>query len=268
MTKDDAVLRFLIQEEGFKPRTYIPKKDGKAIGNSGLTFGVGIDIGQMNTKEFLNMGLPTEFEESLLPYVGKKGSEALAVEKELGHFTLPTDVAMNISRQKINKSKDRMRSKYKNYDDLPYQQQAVGLSLLHNFGDSSLDFGTMKSVMEGDLKSGISRLRNEDEWKNPELFPRRRREARLLEELYNKLRSEEIDRRMMPTLGTANETQQEQSYRALRAADRGITKGTQATYGKIANALTPNVDNIPDWMFTAMRALVGAEQPKQDDEQD
>ena len=121
MKKEDAVLQFLIQEEGFKPRTYIPKKDGKAIGNSGLTFGVGIDIGQMNTKEFLNMGLPKEFQESLLPYVGKKGAEALAVEKELGHYTLPTDVAMNISRQKINKSTDRMRNKYKNYDELPYQ---------------------------------------------------------------------------------------------------------------------------------------------------
>lgn len=183
MKKEDAVLQFLIQEEGFKPRTYIPKKDGKAIGNSGLTFGVGIDIGQMNTKEFLNMGLPKEFQESLLPYVGKKGAEALAVEKELGHYTLPTDVAMNISRQKINKSTDRMRNKYKNYDELPYQQQAVGLSLLHNFGDSSLDFGTMKSVMGGDLKSGIARLRNADEWKNPELFARRNREADLLQSL-------------------------------------------------------------------------------------
>ena len=183
MKKEDAVLQFLIQEEGFKPRTYIPKKDGKAIGNSGLTFGVGIDIGQMNTKEFLNMGLPKEFQESLLPYVGKKGAEALAVEKELGHYTLPTDVAMNISRQKINKSTDRMRNKYKNYDELPYQQQAVGLSLLHNFGDSSLDFGTMKSVMGGDLKSGIERLRNADEWKNPELFARRNREADLLQSL-------------------------------------------------------------------------------------
>ena len=183
MKKEDAVLQFLIQEEGFKPRTYIPKKDGKAIGNSGLTFGVGIDIGQMNTKEFLNMGLPKEFQESLLPYVGKKGAEALAVEKELGHYTLPTDVAMDISRQKISKSTDRMRNKYKNYDDLPYQQQAVGLSLLHNFGDSSLDFGTMKSVMGGDLKSGIERLRNADEWKNPELFARRNREADLLQSL-------------------------------------------------------------------------------------
>jgi len=183
MNKEDAVLQFLIQEEGFKPRTYIPKKDGKAIGNSGLTFGVGIDIGQMNAKEFLSMGLPTEFQESLLPYVGKKGAEALAVEKELGHYTLPTDVAMDISRQKISKSTDIMKNKYKNYDELPYQQQAVGLSLLHNFGDSSLDFKTMKSVMGGDLESGMARLRNADEWKNPELFARRNREADLLQSL-------------------------------------------------------------------------------------
>ena len=78
---------------------------------------------------------------------------------------------------------DMDSDKYKNYDDLPYQQQAVGLSLLHNFGDSSLDFGTMKSVMGGDLKSGIARLRNADEWKNPELFARRNREADLLQSL-------------------------------------------------------------------------------------
>ena len=85
MNKDDAVLQFIVEQEGFEPRTYIPTgKDGKVIGPSGLTFGGGIDIGQMNLREFKALGLSSDTEESLLPYVGKKGAEALKVSKEIG----------------------------------------------------------------------------------------------------------------------------------------------------------------------------------------
>jgi hypothetical protein len=183
MTKDDAVLQFLIQEEGFKARTYIPKKDGKAIGKSGLTFGIGIDIGQMSVKEFLRLGLPKSFEEAMLPYVGKKGEEATAVERELGHFTLPTDVAMDISRRYVGKSKQKLSKAFPKFDSLPVQQQAVALSLLHNYGTAALRYKTMKAVINGDLETAITKLRNPDEWKNVELHPRRNREADLLQSL-------------------------------------------------------------------------------------
>ena len=197
MKIDDEILKFLIKEEGFPvedgmAKTYIPKKNGKVIGNSGLTFGVGIDIGQMNTKEFLKLPLDKKDQELLLPYVGKTGEAALEVERQLGHYKLPTAVAMEISKQHINKSKDKLRKAFPEWDDKPFQQQAVSLSLLHNFGERSLGYGTMKSIMGDDLKTGIARLRNADEWKNPELFPRRNREADLLQSLVNERESRKI----------------------------------------------------------------------------
>ena len=105
MNKDDAVIQFLLEQEGFETRTYLPKKNGIVIGRSGLTFGGGIDIGQMGLREFKALGLPQDVEYALLPYVGKKGSEALAVEREIGHFNIPAEVAMDITRRHIEKSK-------------------------------------------------------------------------------------------------------------------------------------------------------------------
>ena len=193
MNNDNLVRRFIIQEEGFpmegsNARTYIPKKDGKAIGKSGLTFGGGIDIGQMDLKSFMKLGLPTDVQESLLPYVGKKGAEALAVEKEIGHFNVPSKVAMDITNSHIDKSTDKVRNYFKGIDLSP-EQLAVGVSLVHNYGDGALKFNTMNEIMRGDLQKGISMLRDPNEWTNEELLPRRNREADLLNSLYKRQQS-------------------------------------------------------------------------------
>ena len=183
MTKDDAVLRFLIQEEGFETRTYVPKKNGVVIGKSGLTFGGGIDIGQMDLKEYKKLRLPENLEQAMLPYVGVKGEDVIDIEYQLGHFDIPSEVAMNITRRHIEKSKAKLRSTFPKFDSLSFQQQAVALSLLHNYGNAALGYKTMKAVINGDLETAIAKLRDPDEWKNVELHPRRNREADLLETL-------------------------------------------------------------------------------------
>ena len=185
MNKDDAVLQFLVEQEGFEPRTYIPTgKDGKVIGPSGLTFGGGIDIGQMNLREFKALGLSSDTEESLLPYVGKKGAEALKVSKEIGHFNIDPKDAKAATLMKIEKSKNQMRKAYPKWDELSVAQQAVGLSMLHNFGGASLKYNTMKAINSGDLPKAISLLKNPEEWSNPELQERRNREADLLQSYF------------------------------------------------------------------------------------
>lgn len=183
MNKDDAVLQFLLEQEGFETRTYLPKKNGIVIGRSGLTFGGGIDIGQMGLREFKALGLPQDVEYALLPYVGKKGSEALAVEREIGHFNIPAEVAMDITRRHIEKSKQQLRKAYPEFDSISVQQQAVALSLLHNYGNGALKYKTMKAVIKGDLLQAIALLRDPEEWSNVELHPRRNREADLLQSL-------------------------------------------------------------------------------------
>lgn len=190
MTNNDALYQFIIQEEGFpmegsEARTYIPKRDGKAIGKSGLTFGGGIDIGQMDLKSFMKLGLPSNVQESLLPYVGKQGEDALAVERELGHFNVPSDVAMGITRSHIDKTANSVKEKFKGIDLSP-EQLAVGVSLVHNYGNSALGFNSMREIMKGDMTKGISMLRDPDEWTNEELLPRRNREADLLQSYIDK----------------------------------------------------------------------------------
>ena len=183
MNKDDAVIQFLLQQEGFETRTYIPKVNGVVVGKSGLTFGGGIDIGQMDLREYKALGLPDALESAMLPYVGKQGDDAVAVEYELGHFNIPAEIAMNITRRHIEKSKKKLRNAFPKFDSLSPQQQAVALSLLHNYGAAALRYNTMKAVINGDLQTAIAKLRDPSEWKNVELHPRRNREADLLESL-------------------------------------------------------------------------------------
>ena len=148
MNKDDAVIQFLMQQEGFETRTYLPKKNGLVIGKSGLTFGGGIDIGQMDLREYKALGLPDALESAMLPYVGKQGDDALAIEYELGHFDIPAEIAMNITRRHIEKSKQKLRNAFPKFDSLAPQQQAVALSLLHNYGAAALKYKTMKAVID------------------------------------------------------------------------------------------------------------------------
>ena len=183
MNKDDAVIQFLLQQEGFETRTYIPKVNGVVVGKSGLTFGGGIDIGQMDLREYKAVGLPDALESAMLPYVGKQGDDSVAVEYELGHFNIPAEIAMNITRRHIEKSKKKLRNAFPKFDSLAPQQQAVALSLLHNYGAAALRYNTMKAVINGDLETAIAKLRDPSEWKNVELHPRRNREADLLESL-------------------------------------------------------------------------------------
>ena len=105
MNKDDAVIQFLLQQEGFETRTYIPKVNGVVVGKSGLTFGGGIDIGQMDLREYKALGLPDALESAMLPYVGKQGDDAVAIEYELGHFNIPAEIAMNITRRHIESAR-------------------------------------------------------------------------------------------------------------------------------------------------------------------
>ena len=183
MNKDDAVIRFLIEQEGFATRTYLPKSNGVVIGKSGLTFGGGIDIGQMNLKEYKMLGLPDSIEAAMLPYVGKTGEDAVALEYQLGHFNIPSEIAMNITRRHIEKSKRKLRNAFPKFDSLAPQQQAVALSLIHNYGPAAIKFKTMKAVISGDLLKAIILLRDPTEWKNVELHARRFREADLLQTL-------------------------------------------------------------------------------------
>ena len=92
---------------------------------------------------------------------------------------------MGITRSHIDKTANSVKEKFKGIDLSP-EQLAVGVSLVHNYGNSALGFNSMREIMKGDMTKGISMLRDPDEWTNEELLPRRNREADLLQSYIDK----------------------------------------------------------------------------------
>ena len=79
-------IRGYIQEGGFEGPSHhygkIPlDKEGNVIGNSGVTIGVGFDLGQHNEQDLINMEFSKGLIDKLRPYLRKKGQEAKDIKK-------------------------------------------------------------------------------------------------------------------------------------------------------------------------------------------
>ena len=74
-------IRSYIQKGGFEGPSHhfgkVPSdKEGNVIGKSGVTIGVGFDLGQHNEQDLINMEFSKGMRDKLGPYLGKKGQEA------------------------------------------------------------------------------------------------------------------------------------------------------------------------------------------------
>ena len=71
-------LDFLEAVEGNRAVGYVPKRDGVPLGQSGVTIGLGFDLGQHSAGELSAMGFPGDILQAILPYAGKKRGVAVA----------------------------------------------------------------------------------------------------------------------------------------------------------------------------------------------
>ena len=107
-------LRASIQKRGHEGRSspagYVPTDStGKAIDNSGVTIGVGFDLGQHNEGDLRRMGFNKSLITKLKPYLGLKGSAAQNVAENL---KVSGDDYIDIILRPINHKIDRIAEKY------------------------------------------------------------------------------------------------------------------------------------------------------------
>ena len=72
-------ISLITQNEGGNILTgYVPiDKDGNAIGQSGVTIGIGVDLGQQSASGLAAMGVSPDLIDTLSPYLGLKGDAAI-----------------------------------------------------------------------------------------------------------------------------------------------------------------------------------------------
>jgi len=111
---DYLALRQSIQKPGHEGRSrnvgYVPSdKNNVPIDNSGVTIGVGFDLGMHNDWELKQMGFSKKIRKKLAPYLGKKGKDA---QKIASNLRVTGDDYIDIITRPINYKINKIANKY------------------------------------------------------------------------------------------------------------------------------------------------------------
>jgi len=133
---DNIDWEYLTAAEGFDKKGYIPKKDGKIIGSSGVTIGTGVDLGSKNAAYFSS--LPQSLQDKLKPYLGLKGKAADTALKKTPLTTTDTEARQINAVAKLaetNLIKTQWQSATNtSFDDLPQWMATPIASVLYQHG--------------------------------------------------------------------------------------------------------------------------------------
>lgn len=125
--------KFILDKEGgIKTRGYVPDAQGS---QSGVTIGGGVDLGARNEQDL--EGLPDAIKAKLIPYLGLKGADALAVA---GNLNLTTKEARTVTEFAKEQSLSNLRIKWENttgqsFDSLEEAKATVIASVAFQYGD-------------------------------------------------------------------------------------------------------------------------------------
>ncbi|MGH7122979.1 MAG: pesticin C-terminus-like muramidase [Stellaceae bacterium] len=127
--------------EGNRLAGYVPKNsDGGVLGVSGVTIGMGVDLGQMDEKTIDGLEIPQDLKDRLRPYLGLRGDAAeAALEAPL---TISPDEADQLNAAVEAGKADLLRERYDaavgqggcGFDDLPARAQTVIASVAFQWG--------------------------------------------------------------------------------------------------------------------------------------
>ncbi|NBP00118.1 MAG: hypothetical protein EBU90_08295 [Proteobacteria bacterium] len=128
---------------------------------SGVTIGIGYDLGYVNKAEFSNdwKDLPREIFDRLYRVVGTKGYQAKELARRLKDITIPWEISLKVFMNKtVKKFYDLTRATFPNFDNLPEDAKGGLVSLVFNRG----------AALEGDRRREMKTIR--DIMKNSQFF--------------------------------------------------------------------------------------------------
>ncbi|MDL2315697.1 pesticin C-terminus-like muramidase [Desulfovibrio sp. OttesenSCG-928-A18] len=184
MPIEDAYIRSVLErfENGGRPgltKGYIPRKNGKILGHSGVTIGTGVDLGQQSRDGLLAMGVPDSIVSKFTPYLGKQKEAAAAALAAHPLVLSPADVAIldaAVAAGYISATKRRFNSRTsRRFADRPKEIQAVAVSLEYHLGPARAAL-YVDPLADGDYAEAARRLRRARDYAS-----RRLGEAELVE---------------------------------------------------------------------------------------
>ena len=122
-------------------------------GQSGVTIGIGYDLGYVNKAEFSEdwKDLPKEIFDRLYKVVGIKGYNAKNLIRGLRDITIPWDLALKVFNNKtVTKFWNLTKETFPNFDNLPEDAKGGLVSLVFNRGNA----------LEGDRRREMKLIRD------------------------------------------------------------------------------------------------------------
>ena len=122
-------------------------------GQSGVTIGIGYDLGYVNKTEFSEnwKGLPKEIFDRLYKVVGIKGYNAKNLIRGLRDITIPWELSLQVFNNKtVVKFWNLTKDTFPNFDNLPEDAKGGLVSLVFNRGNA----------LEGDRRREMKLIRD------------------------------------------------------------------------------------------------------------
>jgi hypothetical protein len=168
---------------------YVPANQGVPIDNSGVTVGVGVDLGQQSAQGLLAMGVSQNLVSQLTPYLGQSGAPAQAALLTTPLTLTPAQATelntavmssyFNAAATSFNAANN---SGFANFAALPGAAQTVIADLWYNMGPlpgSAPNF--WNQVTNGQWQGAYSNLMNfTNQQAHPALYNRAQQNAAIL----------------------------------------------------------------------------------------
>ena len=151
---------FLKEVEGYRTEYYIPKdSNGNILGHSGITIGLGIDLGQQSKHGMLKLDVNKVIVSKVKLALGVRGKEACSVLYKLPKLT--SDEVYSLSVAIVERGLEVLRERLNTiYKTLPDEVIVIALSLHHQFGYKLFSYNAWKQIKNKDYKGLLKNLRN------------------------------------------------------------------------------------------------------------
>lgn len=169
-----------------------PVTDYEAMGVSGVTVGVGVDLGQQAAPQLRRWGVSDGTMDAIHMYIGLQCGAALR-ELRNRSLTLTVEQARELTDAEHRGYMDDVvvpwwdrRAPSRDFASLPWQAQAVIFSLVYQCGVRGAERRapvTLAALRRGDWRKASAALLDRDGW-GGEYLGRRAAEGRLLQELF------------------------------------------------------------------------------------
>lgn len=188
---DNIDWEFIAEREGEKIKEgYIPKRDGKILGRSGVTIGTGVDLGQKDPQEKFFRLLPKDLRTKLRPYANKRKETAEKYLKDNPLVLNDNEINLIDSVEKQIQT-ERLARRWRNATGTDFSTLPMGLAT--PLASVSFQYGTAPAnIWAAAIKEEIPELRNAFA-KQTEYKPRRKLEIDYLNKAVEEGLYPEID---------------------------------------------------------------------------